>query len=354
MLGWLVSHVRFVALSLALTAVCYGQSADADVRPVMSNREARKAATTIVEPTVPPGLHPAEFSVRVAVDADGTVKSVSNPKSLPEPLFRAAAEAARKWIFAADRPKGKPHSFEADITFHGPISGTVTRKDGTPIAGVLVFGSMWTCCPAQQDTMKTDKSGKFSIEHPGEVLHFIPPEGFQPLSLVVTSEMSALKVTLDAEGSRLSLTRCSEPQRGFQRDGGRYGLEFNVSRRDAVVKHGKVDTDYVVDTVRAKHGVHRLEFWFGPYAAEGEPEDEQFIESAAFTSRNVVMTPGLVPGSDGGVFGIDTSGRLPNGEMWRQAVFGSEMARYVDATPEEAAIFDRIIDSACWIPYPEN
>lgn len=84
------------------------------------------------------------------------------------------------------------------------------------------------------------------------------------------------------------------------------------------------------------------------------PDDEQFVESETFATRNVVMPKGLVPGSEGGVIGSDTWGRLPNGKMWRQTAFGLEGARYWDVSSEDAALFDGIINSACWSPYPEH
>lgn len=207
-----VPGVRFVSFSLALTAVSLCQSASQDVGGVLSNREARKAATYIQEATVPPGLNPTEFTVRVSVGADGTVQHVSNPHSLPDSLFAAAADAARHWSFRTDRDGDKPHSFEAEITFHGPVAGTVAARNGAPVAGVVVFGSEWKCCPYRRDSMTTDKSGTFRIEHPGTVLHFLPGNGLQPKSLVVTAEKSTLNVTLDPANSSLSLAACSLPR----------------------------------------------------------------------------------------------------------------------------------------------
>lgn len=340
-----------MALSLALTGACQCQSAQQKIREVLSNGEARKAATYIEEATVPPGLSPTEFTVRISVRADGAVKHVSNPHSLPDALFAAAAVAARQWRFPSDRDRGKPHGFQAEITFHGPIDGRVTARDGTPLAGVTVSGSEWKCCPTQRDSMTTDKSGSFRIGHPGEVLHFLAGLSFQPRSLVVTSEMSKVVVTLDPASTSLSLAACTKPQRGFERIGwGKYGLQFDVPQRDVTLIRGKVDVDYVVDIVKAKSGDDRLELWFGPYAINSTPDDEQFIESRTFATRNVVMPPGLVRGSEGGVIGGDTWGRLPDDKMWRQIAIVGEGARYQNVSPENAALFDLIINSACWIP----
>ena len=232
--------IRFVFLGLALTEVALGQSVTQNVREVLSNREARKAAIDIQEATVPPGFNPTEFSVRVSVRADGTVKHVSNAYSLSGPLFAAAAVAARQWRFRTDRYGGKPHGFDAEITFHGPVAGTIVARDGRPVAGVVVFGSVWFCCPPQQDRVRADQSGSFRIEHPGAVLHFLPSDRFQPQALVVAPEMSTVKVTLPPASSSLSLAACSEPQRGFERIGwGKYDLQFDVPQRDVRLIRGK-------------------------------------------------------------------------------------------------------------------
>ncbi|MGB6974758.1 MAG: hypothetical protein WBD67_08765 [Terracidiphilus sp.] len=153
----------------------------------------------------------------------------------------------------------------------------------------------------------------------------------------------------------MQLAACREPQRGFERVGwGKYGLQFDVPQRDVRLIRGKADVDYVVDTVKAKRGDDRVEFWFGPYALDSTPDDEQFVESETFATRNVIMLPGLVRGSEGGVIGADTWGRLRNGKTWRQMAIVGEGARYRGVSPENGTLFDRIINSACWIPYPEH
>jgi hypothetical protein len=96
-------------------------------------------------------------------------------------------------------------------------------------------------------------------------------------------------------------------------------------------------------------------FGSGPYAMESVPADERFVESEVFATRNVVMPPGVIRGNEGGRIGLDTVGHVPDGKMWRQmAVLGEGGARYQDISPENAALFDQIINSACLIPYPEH
>ncbi|HME57872.1 MAG TPA: hypothetical protein VKF63_06005, partial [Terracidiphilus sp.] len=129
---------------------------------------------------------------------------------------------------------------------------------------------------------------------------------------------------------------------------------FDVPQHDARLFRGNVDVDYVVHIVKAKHGNDHVEFWFGPYAMNPTPYDEQFVESETFATRDVVKPPGSVDGSEGGVIGTDTWGRLSNNKMWRHMAIGLEGARYQDVNPENATLFDRIINSACWIEYPKR
>lgn len=346
--------VRSAPLFLALGTFALCQSPNDSPGIILSNRDARIAASSVEEATVPPGFNVAEFSVRISVDIEGAVTNVSNPNSLPDELFAAAATAARKWRFFSNDEGHSRRGFSADIAFHGPISGSVVAKDGTPIADVTVVGSQWMCCPVQEDAMKTGNDGAFHIEHPGEVLHFLPDGSFQPQLLVVTSGMSTLKVVLDKASSGLALSRCESPQSGFERiSWGNYGLQFDAPRREVDIKRGKTDVDYVVHSVKAKHSNDYLEFWFGFYAITSTPPDKTLIKSDRFSTRYVAMLP-AVQGKESGTAGIDSSGHTPDGKLWRHMGVFSGGAIYEGISPENAALFDRIIDSACWIPYPEN
>jgi hypothetical protein len=348
----LVFDTRILLFALLATA-SLSQSSRSNPANILSNTEARKLASYIEEAALPSVPIPTEFTVRVSVGREGTVEHVTNSHSLPAPLFEVAAQAARQWRFSSDRGQHNPHGFEAEITFHGPLNGRVLTKDGTPVAGTVVFGSEWKCCPPQRDSMTTDKTGSFHIDHPGGVLHFLPGEGLQPQARVVTPEMSSLDISLGPAIPGFSVTACREPRNGFERVGwGNYGLQFEVSRREVRLIRGRVDVDYVVHIVNARNSKDHAEFWFGPYAMDRAPADEQFIQSETFAMRSVIMPPGLVLGSQGGVIGQDSSGRLLNGKIWRQMAMAGEGARYSGVSPENAAIFDQIINSACWIPFP--
>ena len=94
-----------------------------------------------------------------------------------------------------------------------------------------------------------------------------------------------------------------------------------------------------------KGALSRLELWFGPYAISPDPDDKEFLNSVDFTQRNV-LTP------DSRVEGLDSRGRSRTGRTWRQtAVQGTGGAIYMETPPEEARLYDQIIDSICEAPF---
>ncbi len=92
-----------------------------DPIPILSDEEARKLATTIVEPVFPPGSSKGtEVKVQVGVSLDGTVNGIANSYHVPTPLFMAAHRAVRQWHFRPYLRDGKPDIFGADIIFRVP------------------------------------------------------------------------------------------------------------------------------------------------------------------------------------------------------------------------------------------
>jgi hypothetical protein len=92
-----------------------------DPIPILSDEEARKLATNIVEPEFPPGSPKGtEVKVQVGVTLDGIVNGVGNPYNVPTPLFMAAYGALRKWHFRPYLRDGKPDLFGADVVFRVP------------------------------------------------------------------------------------------------------------------------------------------------------------------------------------------------------------------------------------------
>jgi hypothetical protein len=138
---------------------------------------------------------------------------------------------------------------------------------------------------------------------------------------------------------------CSVPGPQLRRIGSKFGLQFDVPKREVEVLGGKPDVDYVRYVIKPKTGQGYLELWFGPYAFNSNPEKELLSKSVSSQKRDVV-------GTSGEPMGTDSSGKLQTGEFWRHAFFlisGMNGARF-KAGQENTPLFNRIIDSACYVP----
>jgi len=88
---------------------------------ILSDEEARRLATSIVEPVFPPGsAKGTEVKVQIGVSLDGTVNGAGNPYNVPTPLFMAAYGAVRQWHFRPYLRDGKPDICGADVVFRVP------------------------------------------------------------------------------------------------------------------------------------------------------------------------------------------------------------------------------------------
>jgi outer membrane biosynthesis protein TonB len=87
--------------------------------PVLSNAEARKLATRVVEAVVPTGKarKGTKFALRISVDEAGKVLAVVNQNKVAPALYTAGAAALKQWRFRPYMNGGKPDHFYADITF---------------------------------------------------------------------------------------------------------------------------------------------------------------------------------------------------------------------------------------------
>jgi len=91
--------------------------------PELSDGEARKLATGIVEPAFPPGTaeRGTEFVVQISVDETGKLAGVGNPNHLPSAVLMAIHGAVSKWHFNPYMKDGKSQYFHANLVFcvHG-------------------------------------------------------------------------------------------------------------------------------------------------------------------------------------------------------------------------------------------
>jgi hypothetical protein len=228
-----------------------------------------------------------------------------------------------------------------------PIRGTVVTKDGQPIAGVMVYGSMSkNCCPFKREQTTTDEEGQFRLEHPGAVIHFWK-DNLQPQALVVGPGTSEVRMTMEPSTESLVVPACGKPGPGQKQIGwGKYGLRFRVPKRAVKILGGKTNTDYVRYVIKPKTGEAHLELWFGPYAMESDPDNDLVINSVNFAQRNVVD-------ANGGVAGKDSWGNLRSEGSWRQTAVSTQGGSiYRNARPQDATLFDQIVNSICLVPYP--
>jgi hypothetical protein len=86
---------------------------------VLSDAEARKLATHLVEAVVPAGKarKGSKFALRISVDEAGKVLAVQNQNKVAPALYTAGAAALKQWRFRPYMNHGKPDRFYADITF---------------------------------------------------------------------------------------------------------------------------------------------------------------------------------------------------------------------------------------------
>lgn len=87
--------------------------------PVLSDAEARKLATRVVEAVVPAGKarKGTKFSLRISVDEAGKTQTVQNTNKVAPALYTAGVAALKQWRFRPYMNHGKPDRFYADITF---------------------------------------------------------------------------------------------------------------------------------------------------------------------------------------------------------------------------------------------
>jgi hypothetical protein len=231
------------------------------------------------------------------------------------------------------------------------VAGTVTDKEGKPIAGVSVSGGRSKTRPEKREHASTDQNGKFRIEHPEGILHFFKDK-LQPKTVVLASEKSPLQITLEPATDNLVAPVCGKLARRHKRIGwAKYGLHFDVAERTVEILGGKPDVDYAHYVIKPRKSESSVELWFGAYAIDTVPDDDEFIHSNQFAERTVVDAAG-------GWLGMDSWGRKGDGGTWltwrHMAILGQGGAIYENVPAEQASLLDHIVNSLCEVPYPRR
>jgi hypothetical protein len=87
----------------------------------LTDAEARKLASTIVEPVFPAGMAPSgsTYTFSVAVDEAGNVVEIIAGDG-PHELYALSFQAIGKWRFSPLLEDGKPRPYRAQVTFRVP------------------------------------------------------------------------------------------------------------------------------------------------------------------------------------------------------------------------------------------
>jgi hypothetical protein len=210
--------------------------------------------------------------------------------------------------------------------------------DGTPVAGAVVYPTLLReCCPYQAERTTTNAEGRFEMIHPPPVLHFFK-DGLAPASRVIGPGQHDVRVVMDDDApSRWVLPPCPTHKEHGKRIGWPY--EFLIPKHTHLQRRFR--TDYVVSySVVDRSGTRALVFWTGPAVGGLEADDDWLVAAANFTERSV--------GNGSRFAGQDFRGTDRDGKRWRwTGLSGYNVARYRGVSDETAAVFDRIVDSAC-------
>lgn len=87
----------------------------------LTEAEARKLATKIVDPNYPPGTPSGETcSMRIAVDSDGYLIEVIGDVCPGDALYIPSLHAIQSWQFKPVLENGEPRPYRSEITFRTP------------------------------------------------------------------------------------------------------------------------------------------------------------------------------------------------------------------------------------------
>jgi hypothetical protein len=184
---------------------------------------------------------------------------------------------------------------------------------------------------------ETDHTGVFRIDKRGAFFS-IRHVNFKPRTIRLPEDINSMNIRLEyIDDSVWRVPRCSDvPQARTHW----VGQGLRVRKPDVVVPRtatGQHDVHWYIETTKGSflHVVDGL-MWH-----TGLPLESWLLESAKFTERGWT-TAGGEP------LGVDLAGDTPKGNKWRWVadILGIAIS-YYDATADDAAYFDGIIESMC-------
>ena len=176
--------------------------------------------------------------------------------------------------------------------------------------------------------------------------------------MLLTLLLAAVSQSVRQPDTEFLLTTCGGVPKGQRSIGrGEYGLQFRIPKHQVQVNSVKPDEEHIRYLVKMKNRPGLWLLWFGVYSLSRNPDPQRVSESVSVSRSEVSNRKGQN-------VGLDTVGHLPDGTRWRHFVVASESAAYSDfdgegatysnVSADVAALFNRIIDSACVAPVPKS
>jgi hypothetical protein len=217
---------------------------------------------------------------------------------------------------------------------YGQVRVRVVGEDGAGLAGVRVF--------SETDYGRSDEGGYFNLDTRARVIRF-SKDGYRPLTKFFSDVQSANQVRLTRDAQGLWKPPLCSPIKNNSTVSGRH-MQFLVPSGARVQK--AKDTDYSTNSVC--RGRECVEHGWGPLWGGGMPPfPEEFLAGwREMTERDVYDY------DDPDVPGVEYRGIRRDGTFVRfVGIIGvtGETIAYDRATAESARLFDRLIDSFCWI-----
>lgn len=214
------------------------------------------------------------------------------------------------------------------------ISGTVVDPVGNPIQGA------WFAHANQRDRKaESDSNGLFTFETNAPYI-VIEKAGYYSQRIQSTGfHESQIKLQPFADqfpqcGDTASLIAVN--------DRVTEGLFFRKTLGiDADKPHQGIDTVTRKFNISASGKKYEVLLGVGPMWAGLLPSDELVWKSTKFEEVAYENEVGEI---------VDARGTLPDGNKWRNLGAIETSASYEDVPPAVAAIFDKLLDSACWRP----
>jgi hypothetical protein len=212
--------------------------------------------------------------------------------------------------------------------------GRVVDTRGRPIAGVTVNAAMMALGETAAD-------GTFRLEGASDVVRFYKP-GYHPATRL--AETFADPVVLERATTRPRvLPACT----GARADWPDIGW-LRVPTPTGVTRHHVTDDDHVGS--RWELGDGMLVHGAGPLWSYGFPSGARLRGLTdvqdLLVRRPMPATSDMSPDED---LVLDIRGTKPNGRRYRFVGVLMETFEYAEATPEQAAVFDRMLDSMCYV-----